>query len=579
MNGQEAYDNSRAETLAQYFEKVQWAVRPVLDLQSNLSDLRSISVNYDQISFKELRLAVALMKRNKQCGADSIPAEFLHSICLPCSPASEWILSLFQSIWSNKRVPDSWHLAKIAAIFKKGDVHECSNYRPISLLSSSYKLFALILLNRLRKANVDEFIWPTQFGFRQGARVSDALFMARRFIDKALATKDDKLVLLALDWAKAFDSIMPGPMLEALRRFGLPNQFLEMVSAIYDSRSFFVCDNHQDSSLHTQSAGISQGCPLSPFLFVIVMSVIIHDARADLRACIGDASNNVSEIMYADDTLIVDQDGDIAQIYMDIIARHGCHYGLQFKWDKLEYLCVRCTPALVKPDGSPIKHVTTMNYLGGLLSNDAKVTSDLGRKIGEAMNTFSNLQRIWSHANLPIRKKLALFKSLVLSKLQYGIESMWLNQCERRRLDAFHCKCVRRILKIQHSYFSRISNDQVLAAAKEEPLSITALKQQLKLFGRLAISSSHPSRWLVFDSEDSFEKFDFNPRPVGRPRQCWVDEIYKLAIAISGSTDELANIFHHRCAHSLDPWVTLIQAFRSPQHRLTSPILLCSPRI
>ena len=46
------------------------------------------------------------------------------------------------------------------------------------------------------------------------------------FIDKAHAIKDDKLVLLALDWAKAFDSIMPGPMLDALRRFGLPDQFL-----------------------------------------------------------------------------------------------------------------------------------------------------------------------------------------------------------------------------------------------------------------------------------------------------------------------------------------------------------------
>ena len=52
--------------------------------------------------------------------------------------------------------------------------------------------------------------------------------MARRFIDKAHATKDDKLVLLALDWAKAFDSIMPGLMLDAFRRFSLPDQFLEI---------------------------------------------------------------------------------------------------------------------------------------------------------------------------------------------------------------------------------------------------------------------------------------------------------------------------------------------------------------
>ena len=193
-----------------------------------------------------------------------------------------------------------------------------------------------------------------------------------------------------------------------------------------------------------------------------------------------------------------------------------------------------------------------MNYLGGLMSNDANIASELGRKIGNAMNSLSTLQRVWYHTNLPIRKKLALFKSLVLSKLQYGIESLWLNQCERRRLDAFHCKCIRRILKVKHSYYSRISNEQVLDAAREEPLSVSVIKQQLKTFGRLAVSTTHPSRWLVFDSHLSFEQFDFKPMPVGRPKQCWVDEVHKLAIAISGS-------FHDQsCADSLNPWVKLV---------------------
>ena len=44
----------------------------------------------------------------------------------------------------------------------------------------------------------------------------DALFMARRFIDEAHAIRITKLALLALDWAKSFDSMMPGPMLAAL---------------------------------------------------------------------------------------------------------------------------------------------------------------------------------------------------------------------------------------------------------------------------------------------------------------------------------------------------------------------------
>ena len=72
--------------------------------------------------------------------------------------------------------------------------------------------------------------------------------MARRFIDNAHAKADGKFILLALDWAKAFDSLMPGPMLDALRRFGLPADFVNMIASIYDSTSFFVRDGKADSN-------------------------------------------------------------------------------------------------------------------------------------------------------------------------------------------------------------------------------------------------------------------------------------------------------------------------------------------
>ena len=37
-------------------------------------------------------------------------------------------------------------------LFKKGDPAECENYRPISISSIGYKLFAAILLQRLKQA-------------------------------------------------------------------------------------------------------------------------------------------------------------------------------------------------------------------------------------------------------------------------------------------------------------------------------------------------------------------------------------------------------------------------------------------
>ena len=96
---------------------------------------------------------------------------------------------IYSNPWAKKEVPHVWHIARIAAIFKKGDASECANYRPIALLNSSYKLFASILLNRLRRAHVGDSLSSMQFGFRQGTSVNNALFMARRCIDKALAKK------------------------------------------------------------------------------------------------------------------------------------------------------------------------------------------------------------------------------------------------------------------------------------------------------------------------------------------------------------------------------------------------------
>ena len=84
-----------------------------------------------------------------------------------------------------------------------------------------------------------------------------------------------------------FDSLMPGPMLDALRRFGLPAEFVNMIASIYDSRSFFVRDGKADSNTKSQHAGISQGCPLSPILFVITVSIVIADYRSTLVDFVG----------------------------------------------------------------------------------------------------------------------------------------------------------------------------------------------------------------------------------------------------------------------------------------------------
>ena len=128
-----------------------------------------------------------------------------------------------------KDIPSEWHLARVRTLFKKGDPADCSNYRPISLLCVGYKLLAAILLDRLKVAGAEARIGATQFGFKSKSGTADALFIARRILDRVWEAADSSVILLALDWAKAFDSIAPEGLYIALSRFGIPLEFIEMV--------------------------------------------------------------------------------------------------------------------------------------------------------------------------------------------------------------------------------------------------------------------------------------------------------------------------------------------------------------
>ena len=113
------------------------------------------------------------------------------------------------------------------------------------------------------------------------------MFLARQVIEHVYEKRDGKGILLAFDWAKCFDTIsMPG-LLIALRRFGLPQHFVDVVADIYRDRVFVVREGRHESAQHKQSSGILQGCPLSPFLFSILMTLLIRDARAKLETRIG----------------------------------------------------------------------------------------------------------------------------------------------------------------------------------------------------------------------------------------------------------------------------------------------------
>ena len=74
--------------------------------------------------------------------------------------------------------------------------------------------------------------------------------------------------------------------------------------------------------------------------------------------------------------------------------------------------------------------------------------------------------------------KFEIFRAVILPKLLYNLESVWLLKVDRNRLDSFQTACLRQILKIPHSYVSRVSNVEVRARAGARPLSDDLLEKQ-----------------------------------------------------------------------------------------------------
>ena len=264
---------------------------------------------------------------------------------------------------------------------------------------------------------------------------------------------------------------------------------LRVIRTIYSDRTFQVKDAGCTSESHHQHYGICQGCPLSPFLFVMVMTVLMHDAKQLLRAhpaYTPHGGQQIEELLYADDTLLIHSDPAVVKAYMDCVSSAGANYGLQFNWAKLENMPVRCNAEFFTPNGDPIRLKQSFKYLGSMLSNSGQAGTELSCRLGASRTEFDNLCRVWSHASLSQQKKLRIYEACVVSKLMYSLEVVYLNAAKTRKLDAFHHKCLRRIAGIKPSYVSRVSKATVRNTLHAKPLAQTLLQRQLIYLGKLA---------------------------------------------------------------------------------------------
>ena len=117
----------------------------------------------------------------------------------------------------------------------------------------------------------------SQFGFRQGRRTTDAIFIMTTAIQ---ASKKKKIPLCTcfVEFAKAFDSVNHNLLWNKLASMGLSTKMLNILQNMYGKATSKESANNTYSAFFPCCKGVRQGCNLSPLLF----SLFINDLETYL---------------------------------------------------------------------------------------------------------------------------------------------------------------------------------------------------------------------------------------------------------------------------------------------------------
>ena len=194
--------------------------------------------------------------------------------------------SIQQFIWKvcnhylHQPLPEKWLEANIILLFKKGDVTNPVNYRPIALLNSVYKNIATHANRELLTATIEHsIIHPTQFGGLPNRRCQDYIFNPLSAFRESVGSYS-----LYIDFNKAFNSVPHTTLFTVLSRLNLPTPLVNLIQSLYRApRDFPVVSGHSHSS-HLQTRGVRQGCPTSPMLFCLYLNVYLFALPSHVTA-------------------------------------------------------------------------------------------------------------------------------------------------------------------------------------------------------------------------------------------------------------------------------------------------------
>jgi ribonuclease HI len=248
-------------------------------------------LRWEEISNEEIHAAVIRAAPYKAPGPDGLPA-IVWKMLWP--EVGDHVTALFRASIQTGHFPRPWRSARILPLKKpdKGNYKLAKAYRPISLLATLGKALESVLAERISYLDETYGLLPKcHFGARKQRSTIDALQLATEDIHQAWKRRH-VVTMLSFDLKGAFNGVNKDVLVQKLRERRIPEQIARLVHSFCSSRKASVMVNGVESeTMDINHAGLPQGSPLSPILFLFY--------NADLIS--GKLSSTLGKMAFVDD--------------------------------------------------------------------------------------------------------------------------------------------------------------------------------------------------------------------------------------------------------------------------------------
>ena len=338
----------------------------------------------EPITKSEVVSALKKIKGSTVCGPDLLPSFILKG----CGEhLVEPLRHIFNACLNSCIYPDVWKVSRISPVLKKGPKNIGVNYRPISILCATSKVFEIILFERMY-ACVKGSLSIHQHGFIKHRSTVSNLATYTNFIAKSF----DKRVpvhSIYFDFSKAFDTVDHEKLLEKLSFFDIPYYLLRIIGSYLSNRSQFVKFKNSYSQPFTASSGVPQGSHLGPLLFVL----FINDLPNYIKSC------NI--LLYADDVKIFQNvssltERNLIQADIDNLIRWSADNNLDINMSKCQLVIFG--KSLSYPNYNVLNHILepqeSVNDLGVIIDRELKFNSHVLLMVNRASKRLGMVRRV-----------------------------------------------------------------------------------------------------------------------------------------------------------------------------------------